>query len=93
MTGKVEQAVLAHLRDKTVQPEMDRLVWVLVMSDDSYVLSADADYMAVYLNVVDANSGEWLFGYGEEATCGQTPETMAECEKRGITPKAPVVVP
>ena len=85
---KVDEAVLAHLTSRSIEPNIDRLVWVLLMNRDSRALSGDGDYLSLYINVVDASTGDWLFGYGDEKTCGETAETMAECARRGITPKA-----
>jgi hypothetical protein len=91
--GRVE---LAHLRNMNTEPDIDRLVWVVVLEPDVVPVAAEADYVKLAMNFVDAKTGELIIGYEEHASCTDTPETMAECEKRGIKPRpleTPVILP
>lgn len=88
--GEPVRAVLAHYRNPGQKPDTERLAWVVVMDPDTVPLpNKDTDYIEYTIHFVDAKTSEWFFAFGEAVSCSQTPETMTECSKRGITPKAP----
>ena len=85
--GAPTQVVLAHLKDTNVEPDIDRLVWVTILDPANYPHGGESDYTNLVMAFFDASTGEWLFTYGQESSCTDTAETMAECEKRGIKPR------
>ena len=89
--GEPDSAVLADYKDPDAKPPDDkRLAWVVVMDPATVPLpNKGTDYVDYFIHFVDANTGEWFFAFGGAASCTQTAETMAECERLGIKPSVP----
>lgn len=76
------QTVLAQL-DRS-DPDDHRLVWVVNLDPDSIETWAGTDEITyAHIVVVDANSGEWLFGLGSWVDCSDEPDN-ADCIARGL---------
>lgn len=88
--GEPASAVLARFKDQDAKAAVHRLAWVVVMNAATVPLpNKSTDFIDYTVHFVDAQTGEWFFAFGGAVSCGQTQETMAECARRGITPKEP----
>jgi hypothetical protein len=63
-----------------------RLVWVINVDPASLTAGGFAgpnDIYLMWLNVVDAKTGEWLFARSSVVNCAETPDD-ARCVERGL---------
>jgi DNA-binding CsgD family transcriptional regulator len=78
--GTPLETVLARYVDNGTTPPQDRLVWVVNVDPASVPWYAYATAPVVfYIRVIDAKTGEYVFGYGHRGNCSQVPAKAAGC--------------
>ena len=78
--GTPLETVLARYVDNGTTPPQDRLVWVVNVDPASVPWYAYATAPVVfYIRVIDAKTGEYVFGYGHTGNCSQVPAKAAGC--------------